>query len=156
VTPFRTVDPFPHYDPFPQCDWVPLVPAVEAAVKHRPDDFELRMVLGAVHVRAGRTREAISALEESVRRNGHGGNAFDWMFLALAHHRLGRAREATAALATARDWIAHGDERALHDPYVLSPLPWYTKLELELLLRETEGLISRPAPDWPADVFAPG
>jgi hypothetical protein len=113
------------------------------------------MVLGAVLVRAGRTREAIAALEESVRRNGHGGSAFDWLFLAMAHHRLGQTKEATAALATARDWIAHGDERALLDPYVLSPLPWYTKLEFELLLREAEGQISRPAPDLPADVFAP-
>jgi serine/threonine protein kinase/WD40 repeat protein len=136
-------------------DWTPLVQAVAAAVQHRPDDVELRMVLGAVLVRAGRTREAIAALEESVRRNGHGGNAFDWLFLALAHHRLGHGKEATAALATARDWIAHGDERALPDPYVLSPLPWYTKLELELLLREAEGRISRPAPELPAEVFAP-
>jgi hypothetical protein len=95
-----------------------------------------------------------SRLEKSVRRNGDGGNSFDWLFLALAHHRLGHAREATAALATARDWIAHGDERALPDPYVLSPLPWYTKLEL--LLREAEGQFSRPAPYWPADIFAPG
>jgi hypothetical protein len=65
----------------------------------------------------------------------------------MAHHRLGHAEEATAALATARDWIAHGDERARDDPYVWSPLPWYTKLEFELLLREAEGQISRPAPD---------
>jgi hypothetical protein len=46
------------------------------------------MVLGAVLVRAGRTREAIASLEESVRRNGQGGNAFDWLFLAMAHDRL--------------------------------------------------------------------
>jgi WD40 repeat protein len=136
-------------------DWAPLVPAALVAVKHRPDDVELRMVLGAVLLRAGRAREAITALEESVRRNGHDGNAFDWLFLAMAHHRLGHAQQATAALATARDWIAHGDERALPDPYVMSPLPWYTKLELELLLREAEGQITRPAPDLPAEVFAP-
>jgi hypothetical protein len=111
------------------------------------------IVLGAVLVRAGRTRAAIAALEQSVRRNGHGGNAFDWLFLAMAHHRLRQTKEATAALATARDWIAHGDESALPNPYALSPLPWYTKLEL--LLREVEGQISRPAPDLPAEVFAP-
>jgi serine/threonine protein kinase/WD40 repeat protein len=136
-------------------DWAPLVQATLAAAKHRPDDVELRMVLGAVLVRAGRTPEAIASLEESVRRNGQGGNAFDWLFLAMAHHRLRHAQEATAALATARDWIAHGDERALPDPYVQSPLPWYTKLELELLLREAEGLICHPALDLPAEVFAP-
>jgi hypothetical protein len=141
--------------PDAMADWAPLVQAVLAAVKRRPDDVELRMVLGAVLVRAGHTREAITTLEESVRRNGQGGNAFDWLFLVMAHRRLGHAQQATAALAKARDWIAHGDERAVPDPYVWSPLPWYTKLELELLLREAEGQFSRRAPDLPAEVFAP-
>jgi serine/threonine protein kinase/WD40 repeat protein len=136
-------------------DWIPMIRAVEAAVKQRPENVELRKTLGALLVRAGRAREAITALEESVRKNGHGGNAFDWLFLALAQHRLGQTESAGAALAKARDWIAHGDERALPDPYVMSPLPWYTKLELELLLREAEGQISLAAGDLPAEVFAP-
>jgi WD40 repeat protein len=136
-------------------DWGPMVRAVEAAVKQRPENAELRKTLGAVLVRAGRAREAIAALQESIRVNGHGGNAFDWLFLALAHHHLGHSREATPALATAREWIAHGDERAIPDPYLWSPLPWQTKLELELLLREAESQVTRPAPDLPAEVFAP-
>jgi hypothetical protein len=135
-------------------DWRPVVQAVEAAVEQRPENAELRKTLGAALVRAGKPREAIAAFQESIRVNGHGGNAFDWLFLAMAHDRLGHSKEATAALATARDWIAHGDERAVPDPYVMSPLPWYTKLELELLLREAEAQISRPAPDLPAEVFA--
>jgi hypothetical protein len=57
--------------------------------------------------------------------------------------------------AKARDWIAYGDERALPDPYVMSPLPWFTRLELELLLREAESLISPAAGALPAEVFAP-
>jgi hypothetical protein len=136
-------------------DWRPVVQAVEAAVEQCPENGELRKTLGAALVRAGKQQEAIAALQESIRVNGHGGNAFDWLFLAMAHDRLGHSKEASAALATARDWIAHGDERGVPDPYVLSPSPWYTKLELELLLREAEGQITRPAPDWPAEVFAP-
>jgi hypothetical protein len=136
-------------------DWAWLISAMEAAVKQWPDDAEFRKTLGAALVRAGRPREAISALEESVRLNGHGGNAFDWLFLALAHHRLGHSKQATAALAAARDWIAHGDERAIPDPYIMSPLPWGTKLELELLLPEAEAQITGAAADLPADVFAP-
>ena len=116
---------------------------------------ELRKTLGAALIRAGRPRQAISVLEESVRLNGHGGNAFDWLFLALAHHRLGHSQQATAALAAARDWIAHGDERAIPDPYLWSPLRWYTKLELELLLREVEGEITGASVDLPEAVFAP-
>jgi hypothetical protein len=102
-----------------------------------------------------RQGNAIPDMRESISRNGHGGNAFDWRFLAMAHHRLGHGDEATAALATARDWIAHADERALPDPYIVSPLPWYTKLELELLLREAEAQITRASADLPANVFAP-
>jgi tetratricopeptide (TPR) repeat protein len=135
-------------------DWASLISAMEAAVKERPDDAELRKTLGAALVRAGRPREAISTLEESVRLNGHGGNAFDWLFLALAHHRLGHSKQASAALATARDWIAHGDERTIPDPYLWSPLRWYTKLELELLLREAEGRITGASVDLPEAVFA--
>jgi hypothetical protein len=108
-----------------------------------------------VLVRAGRPGEAIPALEESVRRNGHGGNAFDWLFQALAQHRLGRADEAMAALATAGDWIAHGDERASPDPYIMSPLSWRTKLELEILFREAEGMISREPGKLPDNAFGP-
>ena len=136
-------------------DWASLISAMEAAVKQRPHDAELRKTLGAALVRAGRPRQAISALEESVRLNGHGGNAFDWLFLALAHHRLGHSKQATAALAAARDWIAHGDERAIPDPYLWSPLRWYTKLELDLLLREAEGKITGASVDLPEAVFAP-
>ena len=136
-------------------DWTSLISAMEAAVKQRPHDAELRKTLGAALVRAGRPREAISTLEESVRLNGHGGNAFDWLFLALAHHRLGHSEQATAALATARDWIAHGDERAIPDPYLWSPLRWYTKLELELLFLEAEGRITGTSADLPEAVFAP-
>ena len=73
----------------------------------------------------------------------------------MARHRLGEHDAARAALATARDWIAHGDERAMPDPWVMSPLPWFTRLELELLAREAEALISGPAAELPATVFVP-
>jgi hypothetical protein len=73
----------------------------------------------------------------------------------MARHRLGHSKEAADALASAREWIAHGDERAIPDPYIVSPLPWYTRLELELLLREAEDQIARVPADLPADVFAP-
>ena len=46
-------------------------------------------------------------------------------------------------------------ERAIPDPYIMSPLPWDTKLEIELLLREAEAQITRTSADLPAGVFAP-
>jgi WD40 repeat protein/tRNA A-37 threonylcarbamoyl transferase component Bud32 len=136
-------------------DWPALVRSVQAAVARDPGDPRRQNALGAVLVRAGQPEAAIPALEESIRLNGHGGNAYDWLFLAMARHRLGRAEEAKAALETARDWIAHGDERAVPEPYIMSPLNWSTRLELEVLAREAEALITRPSTALPADVFAP-
>jgi hypothetical protein len=49
--------------------------------------------------------------------------------------------------------IAHGDKRALPDPYAFSPMPWYTKLKL--LLREAEAQITGASADLPVKVFAP-
>src|SRR5207302_9283282 len=44
--------------------------------------------------RAGPYQEAVAQLNECMRLPGRGGNAFDWVWLALAHHRLGQADEA--------------------------------------------------------------
>jgi hypothetical protein len=76
-------------------------------------------------------------------------------FPGVAHHRLGHSQQTSAALATARNWIAHGDERAIPDPYLWSPLRWYTRLELDLLFREAEGRITGASVDLPEAVFAP-
>src|SRR5262249_31722385 len=93
----------------------------------------------------------VRALEESIRLNGIGGNAFDWLFMAMARHRLGQPERAREALEKALDWIVHGDERALPDPYIPSPLLWFTKLDLSLFAFEAELLIlGRLAP--PASV----
>ena len=73
----------------------------------------------------------------------------------LAHHRLGHSKQTTAALAAARDWIAHGDERAIPDPYLGRRCAWYTKLELDLLLREAQSKITGASVDLPEAVFAP-
>jgi tetratricopeptide (TPR) repeat protein len=135
-------------------DWPALVRSVDRAVARRPEDVALRNTSGAVLLRAGRPEESVRALEESIRLNGHGGNAFDWLFLAMARHKLGRSEAAKAALETARDWIAHGDERALPDPYIMSPLSWSTRLELEILAREATALVTGLTTTLPADAFA--
>jgi tetratricopeptide (TPR) repeat protein len=135
-------------------DWPALVRSVDRAVARRPEDVALRNTSGAVLLRAGRPEESVGALEESIRLNGHGGNAFDWLFLAMARHKLGRSEAAKAALETARDWIAHGDERALPDPYIMSPLSWSTRLELEVLAREATSVLTGPTTTLPADASA--
>jgi serine/threonine protein kinase/WD40 repeat protein len=123
-------------------EWAATEKAVAAAAAREPGTGPLQSTLGAVLLRAGRAGEAVRALEESIRQNTHGGNAFDWLFLALAQHRLGRSGEARAALEKARDWIAHGDERALPERFIMSPLSWDVRLELELLAREAEAAIA--------------
>jgi WD40 repeat protein/tRNA A-37 threonylcarbamoyl transferase component Bud32 len=131
-------------------DWDRLTRAMQQAIARAPRDVSLRTWLGAVFFRAGRHAEAVRALEESIRLNGVGGNAFDWLLMAMARHRLGETERAREALEKALDWIVHGDERALPDPYIPSPLLWFTKLDLSILAFEAETLIlGRLAPPAP-------
>jgi tetratricopeptide (TPR) repeat protein len=119
-------------------DWAGPVRLVRQADERALGSAAMRNMLGAILFRAGRHAEAVMALEESIRSNGLGGNAFDWLFMAMARDRLGQTDQAREALAKALDWIAHGDERALPDPYIPAPLLWYTKLELSVLAHEAE------------------
>jgi uncharacterized protein HemY len=51
-------------------------------------------LLGVANYRAGRWAAAVEALHESTSlRNG--GDAFDWLMLAMAHHQLGESELAT-------------------------------------------------------------
>jgi hypothetical protein len=50
--------------------------------------------LGAALHRAGRFQEAISRLEEGIRKRDGTSLPQDWAFLSMAHQRLGHRREA--------------------------------------------------------------
>ncbi len=76
--------------------------------------------------RAGRYREAIRCIEESLTLKRPSG-FHDWIVLALAYERLGAREDAEAYLARARKGAPKASKRG----------PW-NRLEVELLLREAE------------------
>jgi tetratricopeptide (TPR) repeat protein/tRNA A-37 threonylcarbamoyl transferase component Bud32 len=60
--------------------------------------------LGVAHYRAGNWQAAVDALKQSTRLR-QGGDAFDWLFLAMAHRKLGRHDEAGQAYDRAVQWL---------------------------------------------------
>ena len=75
-----------------------------------------------------------------------GGEALDWIFLAMAHHRLGHAEEA-------RKWldktVASIDRSAQDPPDGTSPdsrIYWKTRLYYRVLRHEAEDLIGQAGP----------
>jgi tetratricopeptide (TPR) repeat protein len=81
--------------------------AVELARKAAalaPRDGEIRNTLGVALYRAGEWGAAIEALDESSRLRG--GDAYDWLFLALARWRRGERDEPRRLYDRAVAWMA--------------------------------------------------
>ncbi len=81
--------------------------AVELAQKAVELDPKLPGVfntLGVAQYRVGDWEGAIQSLQKGIK-NGDGGNAFDWFFLAMANQRLGRNAEARDDYEKAVDWM---------------------------------------------------
>jgi WD40 repeat protein/tetratricopeptide (TPR) repeat protein/tRNA A-37 threonylcarbamoyl transferase component Bud32 len=97
--------------------------------------------LGTVLYRAGRWQDAIARLEEGMKVHGQGGNAGDWLFVAMAHHRLGHAAEGRKWLDRAAGWLRQFDAGKINDSFYGSTLSWNHRLELLLFAREVETLI---------------
>lgn len=70
--------------------------AAEGAVRLEPEDGEAHLLLGWTHLQAGRTQEAVEALERSVELTPHSGEAHFW---------LGQALKASGALQQAQKEI---------------------------------------------------
>jgi hypothetical protein len=97
--------------------------------------------LGAALYRAERFDDAVRRIEEAIKRQGKGGAPQDWLFLAMAHHRLGHAPQA-------RKWLDQ-TIRAIEQADPKQPAPaasWSDRIEIQLLRREAQALIDRPAP----------
>ena len=89
--------------------------------------------------------EAVRTSEAACQAHGGGGNAYDWLFLALAHHRLGHAGEARRWLEKAVAWIERATQGQLKDARTPTPLRWNDRVALEALRREAEAVLG-PAP----------
>jgi tetratricopeptide (TPR) repeat protein len=133
-------------------DLTPAVRLAEHAVAAKPDRIRLN-TLGSILHRAGQHEKAIARLEEAIAAHGQGGNAYDWLFLAMAHHALGHAAEAGRWLTRAAIWIDRAETGEVTDNR-MGPLTDRNRIELRALRREAEGLIGRRPVELPADVFA--
>jgi WD40 repeat protein/serine/threonine protein kinase/Flp pilus assembly protein TadD len=112
-------------------DYSQLIALAEDAVK-KASPAEKRGILntlGAVLYRAGRHRESIARLRESMAAAKGERKFHDWVFLAMAYQRVGEAAEARKYLDMVQQQtlVKDGD-------------PW-EKLEMELLQKEAEELI---------------
>jgi tetratricopeptide (TPR) repeat protein len=105
----------------------------------------LQNTRGAVLYRAGRHEEALRQFEAAVADHWKGGTAWDWFFLAMVNHKLGNRDDAQAWLDKAVDWMDEAPELRLSgaDEDQTGPLfDWDQQLELEILRREAEALLT--------------
>jgi serine/threonine-protein kinase len=130
------------------CPDVALRKPVEAAalankaVESVPQQGTYWNTLGAAYYRAGDWNKSVEALEKSMALS-HGGDGFDWFFLAMAHHQLRHFDDARNWLDKAVRWMMNAANGQLANP--LHRLQWeaYRK-EAYLLQREAEELITAP------------
>jgi tetratricopeptide (TPR) repeat protein len=96
----------------------------------------------ALHYRAGRFKEAVAPLEQSLRRDPRRGqNVLSWLWLALTYQRLGKAEEARRWLGEAQAWLdALGDRLPSRAEQELG-LHLHNWLEAHILRREAEALL---------------
>ena len=69
------------------------VKLAKLAVRLVPKDGDFWNTMGVAHYRAGNWMDAVAALE-TARELSQGGDAVDWLFLAMAHWMLGHKDEA--------------------------------------------------------------
>jgi WD40 repeat protein len=112
-------------------DFGPAVRLAEKAVVAKPrDNFRLNTLAGVLY-RAGRYREAVERLQESMKATSGGGSVWDWVWLTMAHARLGDAAEAEKWRGRVARWVDGAGEG----------LAWDQRLELQLLRREADTLL---------------
>jgi hypothetical protein len=82
-------------------DFRPVVALAERAWKYARENPGALTVLGGALLRTGCLDEARKRLEEAVSRQGQGGYAEMWLFMALVEAHSGQAKEARSCLAKA-------------------------------------------------------
>jgi serine/threonine protein kinase/Tfp pilus assembly protein PilF len=95
------------------------------AVALAPQSGEIQNTLGVAYYRAGRWDDAMAALKESMHLRS-GGDAFDWLVMAMACKQRGNGREADT-------WYEKADcERSKTNTYIEPVEPFYREAALVL------------------------
>src|SRR5436190_21041446 len=71
-------------------------------------------MLGVAQYRAGKWQPAIDALNKSMELR-KGGDAFDWLFLAMAHQKLGDKGQARKWYERATQWLENNEKALAKD-----------------------------------------
>jgi serine/threonine protein kinase/predicted Zn-dependent protease len=85
-------------------DAMQAVQIARKAVETHPDYAAFWNTLGIAHYRAGDHTAAVQELEKSMAMN-HGGDCYDWFFLAMAHHQLNQEEKAREFYERATSWL---------------------------------------------------
>jgi tetratricopeptide (TPR) repeat protein/tRNA A-37 threonylcarbamoyl transferase component Bud32 len=94
---------------YAQKDLSGAIVAYRKAIELNPKYVEAHSNLGAVHYRAGHGKDAVAALEESMKLR-KGGSPYEWYFLAMAHWKLGDKKKAVA-------WYDRAVQRMAKNPH---------------------------------------
>lgn len=120
--------------PTEEADARRLVALAQKLVMQRKDDQTLAL-LGAALLQADRPREAIEALDESIRLHAKGGRLESLLTLALAKHRIGQ-------FATAREILVDVDRRLPKEEFD----GWQMKAHVQLRYQEARRRIPAMPP----------
>jgi serine/threonine protein kinase len=97
----------------PPADTALALELARKAVRLVPERGVFRNTLGVVHYRSGHWKDAVLALGESARLRG-GGDANDWLFMAMVFHRLDQPGEAKRWYDRSLAWLeAHAPDDLL-------------------------------------------
>jgi uncharacterized protein HemY len=73
--------------------------------------------LGAAHYRAGDWKAAVTAFDKSMEQRA-GGDAFDWLFLAMTHRKLDDPNAARKWFDWAVDWMNKNGSSLKNNPQI--------------------------------------
>jgi eukaryotic-like serine/threonine-protein kinase len=108
-------------------------------------DFWSLTEQGALHYRAGRYREAVAALRQSLQaENRQGVAVLNWLWLAMSYHQLGEKEEAQRWLDKATEWLDKMGKEMPANAEILN-LHLHNWMEAHILRREAEKLFAASA-----------
>jgi serine/threonine protein kinase/tetratricopeptide (TPR) repeat protein len=97
-------------------DPVQAVEFAQKAVNLHPEKGAFWNTLGTAHYRAGDYPAAVRELEKAAKMH-HGGDCYDWFFLAMSHWRLGQKSLARQFYDRAVAWMENDQKKANHDAF---------------------------------------
>jgi WD40 repeat protein/serine/threonine protein kinase/Flp pilus assembly protein TadD len=129
-------------------DWTKPLRWVEKGHANGAKNYDMSLLLGVVHYRAGRLKEAAEhfAEAEAAFKPTPGTRTpivYNWFFQAMTHHQLARPTEAA-------NWLKKAVQPGNGPPPARAENPaanvWNRRVTLDLLRREAEELVGKKSP----------